>query len=226
MTQPRYALYYAPPPGSALDRFGRDWLSSADRRPPPYAADPDLWARATESPAKYGFHATLKAPFRLADGTSESDLIEAAARFAAGRTAFDAPPLTLERLGRYLALVLSGPSPEMAALHEACVTEFEGFRAPLTAEDRQRRLASGLTERQAGYLETFGYPYIFEDFAFHMTLAGPADEAAIAALWPGLARAAAPLTVRQLQVGHICLFRQAGPADRFIIAERFDFRTA
>ena len=67
----RYAIYYAPAPGSGLDRFGAqllgyDAFSGEDLA---FAdgilqATPD-WHDLTGDPRKYGFHATLKAPMSL-----------------------------------------------------------------------------------------------------------------------------------------------------------------
>src|SRR3954471_4810736 len=85
---PRYAIYYAPTPGSALNRFGAgllgyDAFSGDDVAFPDGIAQavPD-WHDLTRDPRKYGFHATLKAPFVLAEGKGEAQLIDACATFA------------------------------------------------------------------------------------------------------------------------------------------------
>ena len=172
----RYALYFAPQQGSALDRFGRHWIGRdawtdtvVDQ---PSVEGVDL-VTATAFPRRYGFHATLKAPFGLAQGVREADLLEAFGRFAAARKRVEAPPLRLATLGDFLALVPSQASAAIDALSADCVREFEPLRAPLSAADRQRRLRSPLTERQRTYLEAWGYPYVFDEFTFHMTLTGP-----------------------------------------------------
>src|SRR5262249_54746601 len=56
-----------------------------------------------------------------------------------------------------------------------CVTAFDNFRSPVTPEERRRRLGAGLTNRQIENLDRWGYPYVLEDFRFHMTLTGPVD---------------------------------------------------
>ena len=172
----RYAVYYAPPPGSALDRFGRGWVgrdawtdAAVDQ---PSIQDVDL-VSATAFPRRYGFHATLKAPFKLAQGVGEAGLLQAFNDFAAGRTRVEAPPLQLATLGDFLALVPSRPSTAVDVLAADCVREFEPLRAPLSEADRQRRLKSALTDRQRAYLEAWGYPYVFDEFTFHMTLTSP-----------------------------------------------------
>src|SRR5262249_30663264 len=41
--------------------------------------------------------------------------------------------------------------------------------------EREQRLSAGLSERQIENLDRWGYPYVFEDFRFHLTLTGPID---------------------------------------------------
>ena len=86
---PRYAIYYAPARGSDLDRFGAQLLGydafGGGDLPFPEGvteATPD-WHDLTADPRKYGFHATLKAPFSLAEGKTEAELFAACSTFAA-----------------------------------------------------------------------------------------------------------------------------------------------
>ena len=69
----RHAIYFAPPAGSPLAEFGADWLGwdPATGRGRDGFDLPGLPRRRAElvaTPARYGFHATLKAPFRLGRG--------------------------------------------------------------------------------------------------------------------------------------------------------------
>ena len=71
---PRYAIYYAPAPGSGLDRFGATLLGydAFTGKDLPFPEDilqvaPD-WRGLTGDPRKYGFHATLKAPLSHGPG--------------------------------------------------------------------------------------------------------------------------------------------------------------
>jgi Protein of unknown function (DUF1045) len=52
------------------------------------------------------------------------------------------------------------------------VTLFDAFRAPMSAAERARRVASGLSPGQLNHLDRWGYPYLFDEFRFHMTLTG------------------------------------------------------
>ena len=84
----RYAIYYAPDPASALWLFGSSVLGYDARtgRNVPLLAPAGIsladWEMATTDPRRYGFHATLKAPFRLALGMSEAALLDAVERSA------------------------------------------------------------------------------------------------------------------------------------------------
>ncbi|HEY9235237.1 MULTISPECIES: DUF1045 domain-containing protein [Phenylobacterium] len=179
----RYAIYYAPAQGDDLLRTAAAWLGrdAYDGRlqPRPAAARlPGLDLDAlTADPRGYGFHATLKAPFELTEGATEDELLDFARAFAASREAFEAR-LAPAALGRFLALRLEAPTPKMNELAEACVKAFDPFRAPLSDFDLARRRKAPLTPKQDARLVEWGYPYVFEDFRFHMTLTNSiADEA-------------------------------------------------
>ena len=76
----------------------------------------------------------------------------------------------MELIGGFVAIVPATPSPGLDELAADCVTGFERFRLPMTAQERSRRLAAGLSQHQTANLERWGYPYVFEEFRFHMTL--------------------------------------------------------
>ena len=108
---PRYAIYFVPEPGSDLNRFGAELLGcdafSGDDLPFPDSitqAVPD-WRDLTEDPRKYGFHATLKAPFALLPGRSEAELIAACEAFAV--TARPIPVITpvVKAISGFIAVV-------------------------------------------------------------------------------------------------------------------------
>jgi putative phosphonate metabolism protein len=177
MTDPRYAIYFVPSAESVLYRLGSSLLGydcyrGVDVGHPPGL--PDDWVELTEAPRRYGFHGTLMAPFRLAPGHDEAALLQAVASFTAARNIATIEPV-VRTLGRFIAVVPSERNAALDGLAAECVTFFDRFRAPLGAADRARRQA-GLSERQRANLKRWGYPYVFEDFRFHMTLTGPVDE--------------------------------------------------
>jgi putative phosphonate metabolism protein len=228
----RYAIYFAPLPGSELEAFGRgivgrDHVTGEDIEQPAIdglgAADV---REITRSARHYGFHATLKAPFALRAGCTADDLEKAAAAFATRRSPFAAPPLQVATLSRWIALTLSGPCPEMDLLAGDCVRDFEPLRAPLGAAEIEKRRQSGLTPRQDEQLLTFGYPYIFEDFEFHMTLAGPLEPEERDRVADILRRKATAIGGAPLRVDAIALYRQPDRDSAFIQTGRFPFRLA
>lgn len=222
MSDARYGLYFAPEEGSALAAFGWDWLGR-DSAGTAFLPLPDDRARVVADARRYGFHATLKAPFRLAEGCRGEDLRAEAAAFAAGRAAFTGPPPALEELHGFLALRPSAPAPAIHALADECVRRFDRFRRPAAEAERARRLAAGLTPPQAAHLDAWGYPYVFDQYRFHMTLtcrlAG--DERA---RWHTLlAGRLGAVLAEPMEFRSLALFVQPDADAPFVLAERFPF---
>lgn len=222
----RYAIYFAPPEDSALHRIGSDWLgydaaTGEDRLPdlPPGIPRED-WRAATEEPRRYGLHATLKAPFRLAPGVTESALIAKLSVFATGRAPVVLPPPELARIGRFLALVTGTGCGELSSLAADCVTMFDECRAPTSDADLARRRKAGLTPRQEEMLVRWGYPYVLEEFRFHMTLTGPLGEADAARFSKELEGRLAPVLAEPLRIGALSLFVQPSQERRFRLLRR------
>ena len=230
MTQPssgRFALYWAPPTADPLWRFGTRWLGrdpeTATGSPPGDGApaDPAWLAAATAEPRHYGLHATLKPPFRLAEGRTREALVEALAAFAARTAPVAGPALALRRLGRFLALVPSGPAPAIAALAAQLVEQFDGFRAPPGDAELAKRRAHGLTPAQEANLARWGYPYVMGEFRFHVTLSGALAPEALDRLEALLQPLVAPFTTAPLAIAAFALFEQADPAQPFRLTQRF-----
>ena len=177
----RFAIYTAPglraadPVGALLRQRAEQWLGRSVSQHPLTPAVPDGWTRAaidaiTVDARRYGFHATLKAPFRLAEGRTPEELDAAVARFAAGSAATVIPQLTLARLGGFFALVPGAEAPGLHALADEVVRALDDFRAPATEAELARRNQAALTPRQRGLLSTWGYPYVLDEFLVHLTL--------------------------------------------------------
>jgi hypothetical protein len=124
----------------------------------------------TVSARRYGFHATLKAPFRLAEGRTAEELDAAVARFAAATAGAVIPKLTLARLGGFFALAAGAEAPGLHALADEVVRRFDDFRAPLSGAELARRDQAALTPRQRELLKSWGYPYVLDEFGFHLTV--------------------------------------------------------
>lgn len=231
MSDPRYAIYYAPPPESALWTFGSRVLGydAATAAPAPALGPldvaPERWAEMTAAPRRYGFHGTLKAPFRLSGSATEDDLVAAGHDFARAQASFRLPPLKVAALGSFVALVPTEEATELARLSDACVEAFDRFRAAPNAAERARRQDAPLTEREAAALERWGYPYVFDDFRFHMTLTGALPEDDVAPTVEALARLYADhVGAAATEVNAVTLFVEETPSEGFRIVDRFVFQ--
>jgi putative phosphonate metabolism protein len=229
---PRDAIYYLAAPGSELDRFGSQLLGydaygGEDLSFPDGVVRiiPD-WREVTADPRKYGFHATLKAPLSLAQGKTEAELRVACAAFAAKPRQIPRIVPVIDSISGFIAVVPAEPSAELERLAADCVREFDSFRAPLTAADRARRNPQALTPRQCEYLDRWGYPYVMEDFRFHMTLTGRLEAARRDPVLAMLRKRFSELGLGSLAIDRIGLFRQDSAESRFRVAGHWKLREA
>ncbi|MBW7969494.1 DUF1045 domain-containing protein [Bradyrhizobium sp. BR 10289] len=224
---PRYAIYFAAGADSALSRFGAGLLGydayTGDELPFPQDAlhvAPD-WRDITADPRKYGFHATLKAPMALAPGRTEAGLIAACAEFAAKVTTKARPvPVirpVVDAISGFIAVIPAEPVEALQQLAADCVRDFDAFRAGLNAADRARRKPEQLSERQRDYLDRWGYPYVMEEFRFHMTLTGRLDAERRGPILAMLRDRFAELKRDTLDIDRIALFKQGDAKARFRI---------
>jgi hypothetical protein len=226
MSFPRYALYVTLPPEVPLARFGAGALGyeceggEVVTQIVPAGLDPAAVAAAASAPSLYGFHATIVAPFYLAPGSTRGDLISALQSFGASRKPCVVGRLRLASLSRFIALVPLAPSPAVSAFAADTLAAFDEFRATPSTAERERRIAAGLSARQLALLDRWGYPYVLEEFRFHMTLAGPL-EAANCERWLAAYQAAfAPLAHHALVVDAISLLCQEEPDAHFRLVRR------
>ena len=227
---PRYAIYYVSAPGSTLDRFGAQLLGydafGGKALPFPDGvtqATPD-WRDLTSDPRKYGFHATLKAPLTLAQGKTETELLVACQAFAGTARTIPAIQPIVDAISGFIAVVPAEPSAELERLAADCTSEFDSFRAPLTAEDRARRNPTKLTERQREHLDRWGYPYVMKDFRFHMTLTGRLDAGRHGPVLAMLRDRFSTIDLATLLIDRIALFRQDDEDSRFRIIGHWPLR--
>lgn len=177
----RYALYFSPVTNSPLASFGAASLGRTAANPrPDNVGSPHpnkaRWLSLTRSPAHYGFHATLKAPFELRPGTTVEGLTQNLQQFTKSQSPIPLTGLAPRHLSGFAALTLTSQPPALRSLAQQVVETFEPFRQPLSDADIQRRKQQALTPRQVELLDRFGYPYVDEEFRFHMTLTGPLSE--------------------------------------------------
>jgi putative phosphonate metabolism protein len=223
----RYAIYFAPAPNSPLARFGAAWLGydvaagvTVVQLEMPGILPEQLQAMTAE-PRRYGFHATLKPPFVLA-ADAETDILDnAIATLADSVAAFAAPRLRLACISGFWTLMLSEPCPMLDRLAERCVSELDRFRAPPSATELERRRSAGLSPRQDALLTRWGYPYVIEEFRFHMTLTARLDPDDGVAVGRVLAPLVESFCQDPLPIDAICLFRQDGREAPFRLMRRY-----
>lgn len=220
---PRYAIYFSAGADNALSRFGAELLGydayTDDEVSFPQAAldvAPD-WRNITADPRKYGFHGTLKAPMALAPGRTEAELKAACATFAEKARPMPVIRPVVDTISGFIAVIPAEPVDALQQLAADCVRDFDSFRPALTAEDRARRKPEKLTERQRNYLDRWGYPYVMEEFRFHMTLTGRLDAERRGPILEMLRGRFATLDLETLAIDRIALFRQEDAASRFRI---------
>ena len=232
LTAYRHAAYFAPAPGSAAWLLGAQWLGrcpqsgEAQTQPTPTGWDAAAFAQYTREPRRYGWHATLKAPFVLTTDCTCADLRAGFSEVAAGAGAAFTLPLELVRLGHFLALVPRQPSAPLQALADACVRQLHPFAAPLPPSEIARRSRGGLSARQHDMLAQWGYPYVMQDFSFHITLTGSLDGLTNDETTQLVQHAThwfAPLLADGLPIDAVSWFAEDAPGADFRFVERSGF---
>ena len=218
----RYAVYFAPTKASPWWAFGAHWLGRDEQEDtllvqPPLAqiAPDELW-EITAAPRRYGFHATLKAPFSLGGGHTVDDLTARLHRLAATLKPVLLGPLQTSSLGNFVALVPVQATDELLALASTCVTELDDLRASLSGADLMRRGIERLDAREVELLQAYGYPYVLERFRFHFTLSGPLDPQSAQQVQQAVAASVVRLNASSpLVLDRLCLFVEPAPGQPF-----------
>ena len=224
----RYAIYYCPLSESPWWDRGCRWVgrrAEDDRdivQPVLEGIDPQVFRAITREPRRYGWHATLKAPFTLRPEFDYSALRERVQGICRLRVPQDMPSLTVRRLGNFLALVPVEQSHALALTAQLCVTDLQDMVQPLAQSELDRRRQVELTPRQDHLLLEWGYPFVLDEYRFHLSLTGSLD---------GLRDA----TIRALEVGArhwfdalppldfctIAVFAEPSPGANFLLIEHF-----
>jgi hypothetical protein len=217
----RFGLYFLPDEGHALAEAGRSWLGWDVHRGKPVPLSSGVLPAWVQTPRTYGFHATLKPPFRLVEGRSEAALLDAVFELAGSLAPVSLGHFSISRIGPFLALKAPNAEGSLRDTAERCVTDVDEFRAPPAADELERRRKAGLDPTEEVHLMRWGYPYVLDRFRFHMTLSGALDdatrEAARVAAQDHFAEAlASPVTLDA-----ISLVEQSSDNEPFELVRRF-----
>jgi putative phosphonate metabolism protein len=217
----RAAIYFTPAKDDPLTVRAAEWLGR-DAFADCVVRDPDpLIDVLVSEPARYGFHATLKAPFRLADGTTLNELDRELAAFAQRIQAVSLGTLAVTRLDSFFALTAQATLPLLLEAEEAIRMAFEPFRAPLTEQELTRRNPQSLSERQQANLSRWGYPHVGQDFRFHMTLTNSiVDKDEAAQVEKRLHSQFNPVLEVPVVIDALALFVEPGPGAPFYVHSR------
>jgi Protein of unknown function (DUF1045) len=217
----RLAVYYAPRPGAFADHaaawLGWDALRGEDV-PQPDLPDIPYPAVLTAEARRYGFHGTLRAPFRIAEGLDMRDVSARVAALAGRLPPVVCEGLVIENLQGFLALTPMGCEAALLELGAAVVEGTNDLRAALSEAEIARRRPESLSPRQRNLLQAWGYPYVMEEFRFHLTLTdrlpdpGPAMTA--------LAAHFGPVLPQPFRIEDLCLFGEDA-AGRFHLLHRY-----
>jgi len=206
----RYAVYAVPGALPTEAPVARELRGLAEAW---YAARPGI----TVDARRYGFHATLKAPMRLAAGRAFEELDAAVAALAAKREPVLVPGLRLAAMGGFRALLPTGTPQDAGRLADAVVRGLEPFRAPLSAAEIARRRPETLSPAQHDHLLRWGYPFVFEEFRFHMTLTDPVPAARAHEVDAALRAHFAPILGRDLPIASLAVLEEREPGAAFSV---------
>lgn len=178
--KPRHAIFFAPADDSPLGIYGATVLRRRATDPgewtnpqiPVNFDNTAVWRACVETPARYGFHATLQAPFELHPAYTYQTLLDELEVFCSQQQPLLLTELAPRRTRRFDALAFDTQPLEVKEFASTCVQRFNKYCAPLHPQDIVRRQKKALSPTQLSNLEQYGYPYIFDDFNFHMTLSG------------------------------------------------------
>ena len=217
----RYAIHFTPSPNDPMTHaaaawLGRDVYSGQSVEPPPgVTLGMQEISYHTALPRRYGFHGSIKAPFRLAEGVSEAALLRELMCFAGSHQPFSLPPLEVAKLGNIYGLVPEWPCESLNFLAASVVQEFDRFRAPLSDAEIDRADPDRLSASQLTNLHRWGHPYVMDEFRFQMVLTGgvmPADCARVERAVRGVFQ---PLLNRTLEFSNLALFVEDEPGAPF-----------
>jgi putative phosphonate metabolism protein len=219
----RYAIYFAPALQSPWWQFGTQWLGRDERLDQPVAQTsvPDMDAqdlqRMTSHPRRYGFHATLKAPFGLRENCTVDDLKSRMQVLAGTLQPVALGPMQAKVLGNFVALVPVAPPAALAALANVCVTELDDLRRPLSVDDLARRNSDKLDTRGLELLQRYGYPLVMERFQFHFSLTGPVTEPCAQQVLVAVHNSVEQLNANApLVLDRLCLFVEAASGQALV----------
>lgn len=219
----RHAIYFAPPRESLLHKLGSHWLGrdafTGEALPQPQL--PDI-AELTSEARRYGFHASLKPPFPLADDVAGEEVVLGVRELCRALRPITVR-LTADLVDGFVALAPAADATALDDLAARCVRDLDELRAPISEAEIARRRVAGLTARQDNHLRRWGYPYVFEDFRFHMTLTRRLSDTEARQALPLAREVFAEALAEPVIIDALSLFYEPEPGVPFKAVSQFAF---
>lgn len=220
----RFAVYYAPRPGpfatATAALLGWDSAIGQSVAHPDLSGLPAALPEITTHPRKYGFHGTIRAPFRLAPSFTADDVIQAVSLLASSNSRIVFDGLQIENLDGFLALTPTGDTSALDDLAAKVVRVTNPLRAPMTPDERARRRPESLDPRQLALLDAWGYPFVMEEFQFHLTLTNRLAADISAPVTDAISNYLAPIIPQPFVIEDLCLLGEDAQG-RFHLLHRF-----
>jgi hypothetical protein len=225
----RVAIYAAPAPGTDWWERGSEWLGRcASRRcslpmPEIGRVDASVQTALTADPRRYGWHATLKAPFRLSSQSNLWALRDALAAICRDHPAVELGDMQVARLGSFLALRPEHAPAALGALADDCVRRLQPLAAPLGESELARRRRATLTPEEDALMLAWGYPWVLQKFRFHFSLTGSlagVPDDAVGRLWVAATRQFGALP--PLRLDRLSIFIEPTEGADFVLLEQLE----
>ena len=224
----RYAIYYAPIENCELDVFGKCLLGwdpyKGEEITKPYPLKlPNLqkFSRFVLTPKQYGFHGTIKAPFRLKDGYTYNDLENKVGEISKQIHSFHLNKLIIKKLGYFIALIPTN-NLKVNEVSNKFVEGLDYLRDELSENEIKKRNPIKLTSRQKKMLFKWGYPYVFNEFKFHLTLTSKLNIEEIDDVFKSLQNILTQFNLIKINFNSVCIFGQKSD-EKFYFIKRFNF---
>jgi Protein of unknown function (DUF1045) len=230
--QYRYAVYFTPRANTQWALAGSRWLGrcifsgKVFEAPVVEGVTANEFKDAIQEPRRYGWHATLKAPFRLATNqqfASEAALVDAMKDLVSSMQSFTLPPLRVGMMRNFVALRADGDQKRINAVARTCVTNLHYLVQGLDEQALVRRRKANLSPEQDRMLVQWGYPWVLEEFQFHLSLSGPVDGLNLETRAALLNAAQQHFAIEEdCRFDQISLFCERSPNAPFELIESFD----
>ena len=222
----RYAVYFSPPEADYLSKFLAGWFgwNAHNGQNVPYHILENLnydLSDITKEQYRYGFHGTLKPPFSLVDTKNLNDLKLALVELSKSIKKFEIPSISLKVLNGFVAIVSTTENRPIMALAKKCVEELDLFREVESVERIQRRRSRTFSKSEEYNLKRWGYPYVMDNFQFHLTMSGRLKPEVLKNVIEVLNSELQGVLNKPLPIGEICLFGENASNGNFQIIQKF-----